>query len=313
MRAIICLICGAVVLGSLFIAWFSNTEGNADDGWLDAATYFGHDLVNGEADRLSSSGPDLVMTGGIFMVVGAVISLAMAVMRIDRQRVFAILDLATRLSAVLVVIGAAMYLIDARDLIDEFRSLYGAGDEVKGIVEEGVWICLAFAVAGLFSGITSPFSVWRTPPVAREAIGDEETSGPGIAPSHIREYYDKKSDASVTPDYRGRRAESSRDSIEVNPKLIKERFDRACDYEAQGQYAEAIAAYRKVLEVDPDHVMAYFNRGSLLLVQGHTIDAREDFEMVIKLSDNPDLVQMAKSRIDEMDEIHSHEDEADFV
>ena len=72
--------------------------------------------------------------------------------------------------------------------------------------------------------------------------------------------------------------------LEVVPDEPLVNFDIGVVYERQGRLGEAEAAYRKVLEVKPDHVEAHLRLGRLYTETGRTAEAVEAFERVLKLA-----------------------------
>lgn len=108
---------------------------------------------------------------------------------------------------------------------------------------------------------------------------------------------DEKESGSVM---QGGQLESGEKVPVVDPRgLAKSHFDRACDYEARGDDDRAIQAYTQAIDSDSKYSLAYFNRGSLRLLRGNTPEAITDFEKVIKLSTDDNLIHMARKRLDE--------------
>ena len=65
----------------------------------------------------------------------------------------------------------------------------------------------------------------------------------------------------------------------------------------KGEHDQAIAACSKVVELDPDLVMAYLMRGMAYAEQGKTAEAISDLEQCIKLSTDPALIQVANETL----------------
>ncbi len=62
----------------------------------------------------------------------------------------------------------------------------------------------------------------------------------------------------------------------------------------RGQVQDALALFTQVIEREPDHLNARFNRGYLLVEKGEGVRGREDLERVIQSSPDSDLGRMAK-------------------
>ena len=72
---------------------------------------------------------------------------------------------------------------------------------------------------------------------------------------------------------------------QVGP-FVQVRYEAALAQNRAGAIRSAIRAYGRVLELDPDHVGALYDRGELLLVEGATADrsrARRDLERAEEL------------------------------
>jgi Tfp pilus assembly protein PilF len=63
-----------------------------------------------------------------------------------------------------------------------------------------------------------------------------------------------------------------------------------------GDLVLAVADFSRVLEIDPNMVLAYTNRGLTLLLQGKDSEAEKDFEKARSLA--PDMKADLQSRID---------------
>jgi hypothetical protein len=77
-------------------------------------------------------------------------------------------------------------------------------------------------------------------------------------------------------------------------------FHRAMEYEAAGDYDDAVVGYTRAIQLDRKFSLAYFNRGSILAMQGKMEDAANDFFKVLTLSEGTDLEQMARMRMEEL-------------
>ena len=77
-------------------------------------------------------------------------------------------------------------------------------------------------------------------------------------------------------------------------------YERGISFSEGEFYEEAISDYTKALEINPRDALAYYNRGILHLNVGRADLAIADFNKVIELSDDPDLVAAARERISEI-------------
>ena len=90
-------------------------------------------------------------------------------------------------------------------------------------------------------------------------------------------------------------------------QTAEEYFDKAYDYEKNGEYQLAIDNYTKCLRVDPDYADAYYNRG---LAYGKGLynleDAISDFTRAIRI--DPDYTNAYYNRGFAYDELGNYED-----
>ena len=89
-------------------------------------------------------------------------------------------------------------------------------------------------------------------------------------------------------------------STAVTPSSAREHFRRALDYKMQKDYEKAIVEYNKAIELDSNFDMAYYSRAELFQLEGRNADAIADFERVIALSQNTELITLAKHHIQEL-------------
>ena len=312
MRSIISLVCGIlVVVGATFVSWLSVDEA----GHGGVTRFFGREVMAGDVEFVSTCGPLLALVGGILIVVFALIAFLFLMMNYGGHRVFVGLILGARVVALLAVVGIAWYLIDVGDVKDELAAYYEANfysDGASVIVEEGVWISLVGAVGAVVSGATAPFSVWKWLMRRSEFEEASRREPVSVLGSRREEYYESaqvggsESTASLRKGY----YESHKAGPATSPGSAEEHFKLGIGFEAGGKYPEAIAEYDAAISSDPNYAQAYSNRGSLHLVQGNTSSALFDFERVIQLSDDPHLIEMAQSRIDELKEQSQDEGDA---
>ena len=95
-------------------------------------------------------------------------------------------------------------------------------------------------------------------------------------------------------------------AIELAPDLAGAYCSRARSYNAKGQYDLAIADCNKTIELDPNCAQignsgeAYYNRGYAYKLQGKKAEAIADFETFIRLTHNPQEIEMARQQIEEL-------------
>jgi len=68
------------------------------------------------------------------------------------------------------------------------------------------------------------------------------------------------------------------------------------DYEAESDYEQPITVRNKAIELDPNLVEAYYNRGFAYEEQGEKSEAIADFEKLITLTDNPQWIEWARQQ-----------------
>lgn len=299
MRSIVSLISGIlVVVGALFVSWLSIDETGGQDR---VTRFFGRDVISGDVELVSTSGPILTVIGGVLLIVIALVSFIMVMANLRARRTYLTLSLGARLAALLVIAGATLYFTDVTDNKAGLEEYYYP-DGAKVMIEEGVFISLFGALPGLIIGVTTPFSVWNMLFRRRD---DEEDTGEGrmAVPVKRREEYYTSEDAvdglALRKDYSEKLKEAAGGIPKGTPE---EHFARAVRYEAEGKYDEAIGEYDATISGNANYPLAHSNRGSLHLVLGHSVKALYDFEKVIELSDDPDLVEMAQDRVDELNE-----------
>ncbi|GAJ13974.1 unnamed protein product, partial [marine sediment metagenome] len=79
-------------------------------------------------------------------------------------------------------------------------------------------------------------------------------------------------------------------------------LDQGNNFLDQGYYDEAIEEYTDAIELDPNLAVAYYNRGRAYKELGKKSEAIDDFEKCIALTDNPQLIEMARQQIEELSE-----------
>ena len=89
-------------------------------------------------------------------------------------------------------------------------------------------------------------------------------------------------------------------AIELDPTKAAPYKNRAGAYNGKGQYGLAIVDCDKALEIDPNYAKAYKNRGLAYKAMGKITEAIADFEKVIALTEDPELIEMARQQIEEL-------------
>lgn len=84
------------------------------------------------------------------------------------------------------------------------------------------------------------------------------------------------------------------------PNPAQEHFKRALDYKLRGELDSAIQEYSQAIALDNNMCIAYINRAELLVLQSNKEAAILDFEKVISISDNHEVIQMAEQRLKEL-------------
>ena len=75
---------------------------------------------------------------------------------------------------------------------------------------------------------------------------------------------------------------------------------RADIYLNKKQYDRAIADCSKAIRLDPNDAVVYVNQGVAYKLQGNEAEAIANFEKAVTLSDNPQVIEMAKQQIEEL-------------
>jgi tetratricopeptide (TPR) repeat protein len=82
-------------------------------------------------------------------------------------------------------------------------------------------------------------------------------------------------------------------AIEINPQLVKAYNNRGIAYTWKKQYDLAIADFNKAIELDPNNGKAYNNRAIVYSYQGETDKARQDLHKAqsLGIAVNPDFLK----------------------
>ncbi len=276
LQSTISLICGIVVVVSLFMSWFSAT---LFSGYGMTVTYSanGWDVIGGEVPFIGPVGPVFTLTGGILMILFALTAFALPRVSTEYNEIFDLLVKAARAAPLFVVFGVFFFTIDARSS--------GCGGLLPmDWIGFAPWMALPFALFGIGFGVT------RHAPVTTDSRRFENTGNSSAAVRSMRrEMLERQLEDKRQPE---------RPAGDAG--MAKDHFNRASDYESRGQDDQAIAAYTEAIEADPRYALAYYYRGSLYGLQERSAEALNDFQKVIEISDDSDLISMAKKRIEKL-------------
>ncbi|HCG99253.1 MAG: hypothetical protein A2074_00310 [Candidatus Aquicultor primus] len=87
-------------------------------------------------------------------------------------------------------------------------------------------------------------------------------------------------------------------ALELDPKNVDVRIDRATNYFYSGQVDTATAEGIKGVELDPKHANARFNLGIFYSAQGKNKEAVESFKAYLKLEPKGEGADRAKAQIE---------------
>ncbi len=76
--------------------------------------------------------------------------------------------------------------------------------------------------------------------------------------------------------------------------------NRGLAYSNLFQFKRAIENYSEAIRLNPQYAEAYINRGFAYDMQGKKAEALADFEECITLTDDPQLIEMARQQIEEL-------------
>ena len=304
--AAIALICGILVLVSVFLPWCSI---NADLSGLGSFTFSfsAWNIISGhgETGTLANHTAELLtMIGGILMMISALFVLLMLLFS-GAKKTVATLGALAIISAVLAISGVMKYIFSDMGALD-------AGGHLFDYLGYGVYIALAFSILGLVFGVITVIK-GRAPVAIIESTMGIAAPPAGTA-SSAREYYENKATANRTSS-KPIETETTDDVVSktttsiptlpplpptVDAEKAEECFGRACAFESAGKHEKAIEEYTKAISLDSKNTQAYFKRGLLLKEMGMKPAAISDFRRVIDASDSSELIDKAKSYIAEM-------------
>ena len=90
------------------------------------------------------------------------------------------------------------------------------------------------------------------------------------------------------------------EAIRLDPQLALAYLNRGAVYNEENEFSKAIADCDKAIELDPNLFEAYYNRGLAYAELGEKAEAIADFEKVIAVTDDPELIEMARQQIEEL-------------
>ncbi|EMP23894.1 DnaJ like protein subfamily C member 3 [Chelonia mydas] len=90
-------------------------------------------------------------------------------------------------------------------------------------------------------------------------------------------------------------------AVEGDPKNYLTYYKRATIYLAMGKFRSALPDLSKAIELKPDFLAARLQRGSILLKQGNTEQAKQDFEAVLQSDPSHKEAQSQLARLTELE------------
>ncbi len=293
MRTFVTLFSGILVTIAVFLKWLGVGE---DMAMYPGLTATGWGVIGGAVEWVNITAPIFVLTGGILMVLCSIAALILPSITTMSRGALTVFGIIARITALLALLGAFWYIVDV-------ISIPGVETHSFGIIGYGVFIALVTAAVGLALGGVNIGTVLREEKIPG-ALGRDLKTSRRVATFSAKEYIESRESApakaapGTTVGFREEAPEKG--PVSDAPRASREHFERASQLEALGQYDKALAEYSQAIANDSRYTLAYFNRGSLLMMQGKKADATVDFKKVIELADNPDLSRMAESRISQM-------------
>lgn len=280
-QSLVMLLCGVMVVVSLFMPWFSAT---LFDFFGIRMTFnaTGWEIINNDLDWISPAGPSFVFIGGLLMILCALLAFILPRVMDGSDEWMVLVGKAARVVPLVALFGVVFYWFDARNI--------GYCDTVPtDWIGYAVWVVPPFAILGVVFGVTI------VPSLSGYGKATGIPAAGNVGPAMPR--------ASVRRELLEGKGESeSASGRAVDAGKAKEYYDMASDFAAKGQMEQAIACYTDAIHVDPEYALAYFYRGSLLAEKGEVAEALADFEKVKAVSSDPDLVGIAQKRIERLRE-----------
>jgi tetratricopeptide (TPR) repeat protein len=75
-----------------------------------------------------------------------------------------------------------------------------------------------------------------------------------------------------------------RKALEIKPNYVEAQNNLGVAYFRLGDLDKALAAYQKTIEIKPDYARGYFNVGSVYLQQGKMVEATASFEKALEIN-----------------------------
>ena len=91
-------------------------------------------------------------------------------------------------------------------------------------------------------------------------------------------------------------------AIELDPESVTAYSNRGEAYYSTGEYEEAIADYTKAIERAPEFWLAYYHRGLAYESKGEYEKAASDYEKVIEMAADPGFVEDARQALERIGE-----------
>lgn len=270
---VLSLIFGISVLGGIFLTWSTGSLPET------AAALSGWDIFMGEG-AMSSTPPLLVLAGGILMVFGSLF-VAFGV----RGGLRWLLGTGAIIGSIVAVAGSTWALV------------YMWNEGLLEFAGAGMYVSTVSATVGFIIGVVTASTAFAD--VSTAGSGSSSSSAVGVQSSSTAGWYSYRYSAREYLERQAGRSSSPAPVVTAS-STATENFNRATQCEAMGQNDEAIALYAKAIEMNREYALAYFNRGSLLMMQGRRVEALPDFEKVVSLAPSPELVLMAENRLKEL-------------
>jgi tetratricopeptide (TPR) repeat protein len=90
--------------------------------------------------------------------------------------------------------------------------------------------------------------------------------------------------------------------IELDPESVIAYSNRGEAYYSIGEYDKAMADYTKAIEMDSEFWLAYYHRGLAYESKGEYDKAASDYEKVIEIATDPEVVENARQALERIGE-----------
>ena len=90
--------------------------------------------------------------------------------------------------------------------------------------------------------------------------------------------------------------------LQIDPNFALGYYNLGITLKAMGQFIEAIAAYKRAIQLNPEYAQAYQNLGVVLLKLGQVRESLAAFQQAIALyeSSNPTVARQLSQKLQEM-------------